>query len=183
MSRKLILIGFIFVCLNYCAIWAAEPIFLDTVRLIEPRKALLYAAICPGLGQIYVKKPLKAALVISAEGYHFYQFARYKKIYNYVKDTQTQIGIDVWTGLSEAQKKDSVMHYTGYRLAINTWRAREKRNKYGWWCAAIYLIGILDAYVDAHLYYFPHSKVELSLNPMIFTDKKAYLACNLSWRL
>lgn len=183
MYRKLILIGLLSVCLGNLAVFAAEPNYPDTARFIDPRKALLYSAICPGLGQIYVKSPLKAALVVSAEGYHLYQFARYKRIHGYITDTQDKIGLDVWTRLSEAQKKDSVLHYTGYRLELNTWRAREKRNKYAWWCAAIYLIGMLDAYVDAHLYYFPQGKVELGLVPVLLPDKKSYFSCNLSWRL
>ncbi len=144
---------------------AMQPQANDSSMNINPRKALLYSALLPGLGQIYVKKPLKAGLYIAAEAYNIYQFYSYNRIYNYVKETKDAIGQDIWSSLTEQQKKDSVYAYTGYELTLNSWRPREKRNKYGWWCIGVYLFQILDAYVDAHLFNFPQGKVELTLSP------------------
>jgi len=33
-----------------------------------------------------------------------------------------------------------------------------KRNTYAWWIAGLYVISILDAYIDAHLSTFPSKK-------------------------
>lgn len=162
---------------------AGEFLRPDSAHSITPRQALFYSALCPGLGQVYVRQPFKAALVVAAEGYHLYQFSRYQRLYGYITKTQDKIGRDVWASLSEVQKKDSVAAYTGKHLTDNTWRVREKRNKYAWWCVAFYLIGILDAYVDAHLYYFPNDKVELSYRPDSIMDEKISWRWTITWRM
>ena len=36
-----------------------------------------------------------------------------------------------------------------------------KRNTYTWWLFGLYILGILDAYVDAHLSTFPDDKLKL----------------------
>jgi hypothetical protein len=134
----------------------------STMKQITPKSAAIRSAIIPGWGQFYVKKPLKAAVFITAEGYHLYQAIYYSKIYGYVKETKEEIGIEAWTELNEAEKKGKVKEITGYELKINSWRPREKRNKYLWWSLGIHLVGILDAYVDAHLVNFPDENFELS---------------------
>lgn len=134
----------------------------STMKQITPKSAAIRSAIIPGWGQLYMKKPLKAALFVTAEGYHLYQSIYYNKIYGYVKKTKEEIGIEVWTELNEAEKKEKVKEITGYELEINSWRPREKRNKYLWWSLGIHLVGILDAYVDAHLVNFPGENFELS---------------------
>jgi len=138
---------------------------VDSMRVVSPRSALIRSAIIPGWGQLYVKKPLKAAMYISLEAYHIYRLVEYNSIYQYVKDTKESVGVVVWNSLSEAEKKEQVKTVTGYDLTLNTWRPREKRNKYAWWCFGIYIIGMLDAYVDAHLYNFPSDNIELAMDP------------------
>jgi|GEM_PF-3322893 len=39
---------------------------------------------------------------------------------------------------------------------------RDERNKYLWWGAGTWLLGALDAYVDAHLSLFPDENIRLS---------------------
>ncbi len=103
---------------------------------LSPTTALIKSAIIPGWGQCYVGKPLKGLLYLAAEGYHLYRMIQYHQIV-----------------LKEKQ---------GYNIQISPRRALEKRNKYAWWCAGIYIMGMLDAYVDAHLINFPEDKIELS---------------------
>jgi TM2 domain-containing membrane protein YozV len=136
----------------------------DTTRKsINPRAALIRSAIIPGWGQIYVHKPIKAVVYVSLEAYHLYQMLEYQAIYQHIEDAKAAVGRETWINLSESQKKDSVYAITNYKLEINTWRPREKRNKYAWWSLGFYLVCMLDAYVDAHLYYFPDENVELSV--------------------
>lgn len=143
----------------------SEKYKVDSMRVVSPRSALIRSAIIPGWGQLYVKKPFKAAMFISLEAYHIYRTIEYNSIYQYVKDTKESVGVVVWNSLSETEKKEQVKNVTGYDLSLNTWRPREKRNKYAWWCFGIYIIGMLDAYVDAHLYNFPSDNIELAMDP------------------
>ena len=134
----------------------------DSVRIIKPRAALVRSAIIPGWGHLYVDKPIKSLIYFSLEAYHIYRFIEYNSIYQYVKDTKSKIGVETWSGLTDSQKKEQIKIVTGYELNDATWRPREMRNKYAWWCVGFYIIGMLDAYVDAHLYDFPIDKIELT---------------------
>ncbi|PIS27990.1 MAG: hypothetical protein COT43_07605 [Candidatus Marinimicrobia bacterium CG08_land_8_20_14_0_20_45_22] len=134
----------------------------DSTSVISPRKTFFISLAFPGAGQLYLNRPLKAVGFISAEVFYIYKTVEYNKIYQYVKNTKADIGIDIWNSLTEAQKKDSVNLYTGYKLTVDSWRVREKRNKYAWWCAGVYFISILDAYVDAHLSNFPKDDIDVS---------------------
>jgi len=134
----------------------------DSINQLSPKKALYYSALFPGLGQLYVGKPLKAAGFVLAEGYFITNFFYYNRIYGYIKETKTKVGLANWRNLSEAAKKDSVKSVTGYSLQLNSWRPREKRNKYAWWSIGVYVFGMLDAFVDAHLTNFPSDDVEFS---------------------
>lgn len=127
----------------------------DSIAIKSPRGALLRSAILPGWGQLYVKKPVKSVLFISAEAFVIYKAVYYNKMYGYVRRTKDKVGIEKWADLSEFDKRVVIKDKTGYDLKINTWRPREKRNKYGWWCLGIYIFCMLDAYVDAHLWNFP----------------------------
>jgi len=132
----------------------------DSVSFKSPKGALLRSAIIPGWGQLYLNKPVKSVLFISAEAFVIYKTTHYNKIYGYVEETKDALGVEAWGELDEKGKREKVKEKTEYDLKINSWRPREKRNKYSWWCFGIYLIGMLDAYVDAHLLNFPDENVE-----------------------
>ncbi|HPC35948.1 MAG TPA: DUF5683 domain-containing protein [Candidatus Marinimicrobia bacterium] len=134
----------------------------DTLLKISPKGAFIRSAIIPGWGQVYNKKPVKGVLLLSAEGYFLYNFFYYNRIHGYVKTTKETLGVETWVGLTEEEKKAQVLNVTGYELTLNSWRPREKRNKYGWWSLGTYLFGLLDAVVDAHLINFPKGEIELS---------------------
>ncbi len=133
----------------------------DTLMKISPKGAFIRSAIIPGWGQVYNKKPVKGLVLLSAEGYFLYNFFYYNQIYDYVKTTKETLGIETWVGLTEEEKKAQVLAVTGYELTLNSWRPREKRNKYGWWSLGTYIFCLLDAVVDAHLINFPKGEIEL----------------------
>jgi hypothetical protein len=133
----------------------------DTLMKISPKGAFIRSAIIPGWGQVYNKKPVKGLVLLSAEGYFLYNFFYYNRIYDYVKTTKETLGVETWVGLTEEEKKAQVLAVTGYELTLNSWRPREKRNKYGWWCLGTYIFCLLDAVVDAHLINFPKGEIEL----------------------
>lgn len=97
----------------------------DSMRVEKsPSRAVLYSMLLPGAGQVYNGKYLKAVFVVAAQAYMAYQFSRNLEIYN------------EW----EEELYDLPRH-----------RYREKRNKFAWWTAFVYIYNILDALVDSHL--------------------------------
>jgi len=159
-------------------IFAIDNVTPDSVRQIMPKAALIRSAIVPGWGHLYVRKPIKGLIYFSLEAYHVYRFIEYNSIYQHVKETKNRLGIEVWSTLTEPQKKEQIKNITGYELQDATWRPREIRNKYAWWSVGFYLIGMLDAFVDAHLYYFPSDKVELTGD-----SRSVSMGIKISWSL
>lgn len=92
----------------------------------DPSTAFLLGLI-PGGGQIYNGAWLKALLVIAAEGYYIDQFQR--NSYNY-------------------RHYDPAMPYSQDHYL-------EERNNNAWGALFVYLLGMMDGYVDAHLSTFP----------------------------
>lgn len=129
----------------------------DTVELksyatrYDPRKALLFAAVLPGLGQIYNKKYWKLPLVYGGfigfgYGVNFYQkgYTKYRKeLFSVLENPTIQFSASGFT-------KDQL------RTIVN--RYRRERDFMIILMAGMYLLQIVDAHVDAHL-------KEFDLNP------------------
>jgi hypothetical protein len=148
-----------------------EGLVTDTVLIqsyaarYDPRKALFYAAVVPGMGQIYNKKYWKLPLVYGgfiAIGYaiNFYQegYTKYKKelYYNlengYTADNASRPGDYYTTG--------------NYRRIVDQYR--RERDFMIILGAGVYLLQIVDAHVDAHLKEFDlNPNLQLSLRPSI----------------
>lgn len=99
-------------------------------RVIDPGKAFL-AALIPGGGQIYNRTWLRAGLVIGGEIFYARQFKINRDGYNNAIEGTPEQG-----------------------------RFLEKRNKYAWWIAFVYIMGMMDAYVEAHLSSFPTESID-----------------------
>lgn len=135
----------------------------DTVLLktyaarYNPRKALLYAAVLPGLGQIYNKKYWKLPLVYGgffAIGYaiKFYQdgYINYKAKLFYNLENG-------YTGDSQIAPGDYYTTST-YRNVVDLYR--RQRDFMIVLMGGMYLLQLVDAHVDAHL-------KEFDLNPQL----------------
>lgn len=96
----------------------------DSAKVKTPKKAALVAMLFPGAGQVYNGKLTKGLFLVGLEGCAFWQFQSNRK---YFQD------------------------YNQLSLPLQRHRYLEKRNKYAWWMGFIYIYGILDAVVDAHL--------------------------------
>ena len=95
-------------------------------RAPDPRTALMLGLI-PGGGQLYNGKWLKALIVITANGYFFNQFQQALKYFN----------------------DYDASHPNGENPYL------EERNKFAWQLMFVYILSLMDAYVDAHLSTFP----------------------------
>lgn len=143
----------------------------DTVLLktysarYDPRKALLYAAIVPGLGQIYNKKYWKLPLVYGGfisigYGINFYQegYIKYKKELFY----NIENGYDEDTDI-----RPSDVYSTGnYRKIVDQYK--RERDFMIILMGGMYLLQMVDAHVDAHLKEFDlNPNLQVSIEPMM----------------
>lgn len=131
----------------------------------DPRKALLYAAVVPGMGQIYNKKYWKLPLVYGgfigfAYGVNFYQegYTRYKnELYDNLEKGYTDDG-DIEPGDSFST--------ANYRRIVDQYK--RQRDFMLILMAGMYLLQIIDAHVDAHLKEFDlNPKLQVSVQPVM----------------
>ncbi len=155
-----------------------EPISIetgDTVAIksyaerFNPRKALLYAAVVPGLGQIYNKKYWKLPLVYGGFAAVTWNITRFNDVYKKYK-------VDLYNNLEQGLTDDNDENpktgiTTGqYRTVVN--RARRERDFWVIMMGAMYILQIVDAHVDAHLKEFDlNPNLQVSLEPMIDQDQ------------
>ena len=98
----------------------------DSTQAKDPKIAFM-SALIPGGGQVYNGKLIKALSLLMLEG----------------------LAIQSWlenASLYEFYNPDDITTYP-----LRKHRYLEKRNKYAWWVGFIYVYGMIDAIVDAHL--------------------------------
>lgn len=130
-----------------------------------PAKAVWMAALFPGAGQIYNRKYWKLPIVYGGflaliYGYNFNQryFRTYQNAYrDMVTDSPNASYLQFLPGYNIEQKKDFAARHHDYLLKTFT---RKKDTYRNWrdYCIVgmigVYLVSIVDAYVDAALYHF-----------------------------
>jgi hypothetical protein len=129
----------------------------DTL-LHSPKRATLYSAMLPGLGQAYNKKYWKIPVIYAAFGVTGYFFAEnqqnyrlYKQAFRFRIDDNPETN-DEFIGIYTDDNLKVLRDYYRRNMELNVIIG-----------FAIYALNIIDAAVDAHLFYFDVSD-ELSLN-------------------
>ena len=102
----------------------------DSLAKKSPKKAALWALVFPGAGQLYNGKIGKAIFILGME----------------------YLALSAWR--SNAWKVSHYDENNNQDFPLSAHRYLEKRNKYAWWSGVIYIYGLLDAVVDAHLQSF-----------------------------
>lgn len=132
---------------------------------LNPTKAGLYSAVLPGLGQVYNKKYWKVPIVLGAVGtgvgiaiWNDNQYKKYRGYYIAKLNGTPNEFVDThpWldkTALGNAQ--DRSKRQRDYAIAIS---------------GLIYILNIVDAVVDAHLYESRRDP-DLTLNPTMLQDQ------------
>lgn len=174
MTRLLVAL-FVMLCTRLAAQIPAEDRPADSVNIItegdtiliesyasryDPRKALLFSAVVPGLGQAYNKKYWKIPLVYGGGFglwliFDFYQdqYKDYKSELFYILEHETAQSPG---GFTETQ----------LRPAID--RARRERDFLIILLGALYVLQIVDAHVDAHLKEFDvNPNLKVSFQPFL----------------
>ncbi len=144
-----------------------EPQYIDP-NIHSPRKASIYSAVVPGLGQIYNKKYYKLPFVyggIGTMGYLIYfnrnEYHKFRDAYNFV---QSNPGDDV------EPVNEYVTQFNSDASALQSRRNQYRKGMEKWsiYMALFYIVQIVDATVDAHLMdYDVSDDLSLSLQPSL----------------
>jgi len=130
-------------------------------KLHSPTKASLFSTAIPGLGQVYNKKYWKLPIIYGAIGTSLYfafsndkSFNKFKKAYAYRVDDDDNT-VDEFVGrLSD----DGIKANMDYHL--------RNRDLSYILSGLFYVLNIVDAAVDAHLFYFPkNDNLSFNLQP------------------
>lgn len=134
-----------------------SPDLAEPMKVHSPKKASIYSAVLPGLGQAYNKKYWKIPIIYAGFGTLFYfisvngsEYREFKEAYNIVYAGDT----------AEYFNNAYVVRYNA-----NLDQLREGRNYYRRnleltyiLTGVLYILNIIDASVDAHLYDFDISE-------------------------
>jgi len=120
----------------------------DTTFVMEklPWLAVLQSAVVPGLGQIYNESYIKAPIIWGTVA-----LLAYGWIYNH----------DLYTDNRELFLQTSDNNYQGLRDFY-----RDQRDLFTIYIGLVYLLNLVDAYVDAHLYDFNVEENFFTKTPM-----------------
>ena len=99
----------------------------DTSDSIKSPKNAALSSIIPGGGQLYNGKKFKAGLILAGEVLAIVNWHNNSQLYSSYDDANN------------------------VEYPLPKYRYLEKRNKYVWWIGFIYIYGLIDAIVDAHL--------------------------------
>ncbi len=129
----------------------------------QPRKALLYAAVLPGAGQVYNKKYWKLPIVYGGFAMITYFVVGYNNLYLKYKNELF--------GLLESKATTSTSGFSQEQLRSIVDTARRQRDFFlildGFW----YILQMVDAHVDAHLKEFDlNPQLKVSLKPTVQQD-------------
>jgi len=127
----------------------------ENIEKHSPHKATMYSALIPGLGQVYNKKYWKLPIIYGATGVLIYAFNTNNDQYNKFKNAYTEMdagNIEQFEGFTD---KDILL-----RIKDNYRRNRDL-NVIS--LSVVYLLNVVDAAVDAHLFNYEITD-DLSLN-------------------
>jgi hypothetical protein len=158
-----------------------------TLKIHSPRKATLYSAVAPGMGQIYNKKYWKAPVVYAGFGvlvyFVIFNSTHYTDWKNGLVDfTDTIPGTDSYLDLVSKKLDmtlvDPILHPNTYNASSAAWFESQLKNGMDYYrrnrdlsyigLGLWYILTIIDATVDAHLFdYDVGDDLSLRIEPRI----------------
>jgi hypothetical protein len=131
---------------NLSNITPAYRSYTDTIlpEKKSPTKAMIFSALIPGLGQFYNKSYWKIPIIYGLSGYFVYMYKTNNDNFHKYSDKY------------EAALVSEDDNIKGMATTYQSWREyyRDYRDSFIWYISILYLVNILDAYVDAHLFDF-----------------------------
>lgn len=142
----------------------------------SPHKAAMYSALVPGLGQIYNKKYWKLPIIYGATGIIIYAFDFNNEEYNKYNTAYARMTSGEITSFMGVTDKSRILRAKD--------AARRNRDLNVISLAAIYLLNVLDATVDAHLFdYEINDNLSLNIQPTLKRTIDYQSAYGLTLRL
>lgn len=137
-----------------------------SVQEHSPLKAVVLSAIVPGLGQAYNRKLWKVPLIYAGFGsliyFADYNAQKYDTFSRYYANSQVKGPIELETGGIEAKG-----------LQVRKKHYKRMRDLTYIMIAGLYVLNIIDASVDAHMFYYDVSKdLSFRVEPAIFQINK-----------
>lgn len=134
----------------------------------SPKKAALMSAIFPGLGQIYNRKYWKVPLVYGTFGAAVYFVTYNTSQYNYYRNQYTYL-LDYQEGKTDGSLVNpEYLNYNADGLKQQSLQFKRLQELSFVVAGAVYLLNIVDASVDAHLFTFDVSDdLSFKVNPTI----------------
>jgi Family of unknown function (DUF5683) len=130
------------------------------VKIHSPHKATIYSALIPGLGQVYNKKYWKLPVIYGLTGTFIYAFDFNNDRYNKYKNAYAEMDAGNISDFEGYTDKEILL-----RLKDGYQRNRDLNVIV---LAAVYLLNVVDATVDAHLYDYKITKdVSMNVQPSI----------------
>ena len=107
----------------------------------SPTTAVLLSAVLPGAGQFYNESYWKIPLIGGLIGYFGYEYFRQNNLYKDYRDRYAE------SQTPQAPSGD---------LSLKTLREfyRDQRDDFVWYFTIVYVLNLVDAYIDAHLFDF-----------------------------
>lgn len=177
-SVKKLFLLFFFFCLIVRPAFSQKSLNIDSLEMThKPGNAALRSALLPGLGQAYNKRYWKIPIIYATIGtlvyfahYNNTEYQRFSDAYKYRLDgDSTTVDEFSTTNLSA----------TDLKTQKDYWHRNRDLCIIG--IGLTYVLNIIDAYVDAHLFYFKISD-QLTLHYLPQTDfiaRKSYAGVNL----
>lgn len=126
---------------NMTIIKPKEPVVKKFRMRKSPTTAVLLSAVLPGAGQFYNESYWKIPIIGGLVGYFGYEYFRNNNLYKDYRD-------DYAASQTELNPNGD--------LNLKTLREfyRDQRDDFVWYFLIVYVINMVDAYVDAHLFDF-----------------------------
>lgn len=165
--------GNVFVVLDTTRVEAKDTVRVFTSSFVpDPAKATWYALVCPGLGQIYNRSYWKVPVLYGGIVTLGYLIVWNGRMYNDYRNAYH----DMMDNDPNTHSYESLV--SGYTSSDASWlqsTLKRKRDMYRRYrdmsifgMAGLYLVSVVDAFVDAHLYDFTVSDdLSLRVEPVI----------------
>lgn len=178
-----ILIGvlyYFFICTESPAQESDTAVIQTEARTRSPKKATIYSAILPGLGQAYNNKYWKIPIIYGAGGAFLYYTSRWNTKYKKFRDA-------IEEGSSQVDPDPVLIDGRLYEYEILP-RGRDQYRRWRDLCVlglgAVYFLNIIDAMVDAHFFYYDVSDdLSLRIEPILIDESASSTAFGLKFHL
>jgi len=177
-SKLLLSISYFILLFAGSSLALAQDTIKNTLKIHSASKAILYSAILPGAGQAYNKKYWKIPIIYAGIGALIYAIDFNQKNYSVFKSAY------ILRTDGDSLTVDNYPRYSAENLRSLFEYYHRNRDLSYILISSLYILNILDAYVDAELFYFDVSdNLSLHSSPFIMNSLTGDRIGGLSFRL